>query len=74
MRLAGRIVVAGFLSVCGLLTWGVGNFLIVLFTGKWRGGAPTATSTSYWIIVPYTAVFVIMMFFVIRHIDRSLRG
>jgi len=73
MRPVARILMGAFLIVCGLATWAVGNFIILLMTGEWRSGAPTATSTSYWVMAPFTVAFAVMMFFVIRHIDRSLR-
>ena len=74
MKLIGRTVAAVLLALCGLATWGAGSFVIVLLTGEWRGGAPVATPASYWVMVPFSAAFVVMMFFAIRHVDRSLRG
>ena len=74
MKLIGRTVAAVFLALCGLATWGAGSLVIVLLTGEWQGGVPVATSSSYWVLVPFSSAFAVIMFFVIRHVDRSLRG
>jgi hypothetical protein len=73
MRLLLRALVAIAIAGLAAFAWLFARGIIEIAFGTWDGAIPHANRTSISILAIFTLIYVGMILFTIRHVDRELR-